>query len=192
MAETEKFSKKKLSIDITYAHVFALVILAISLILFLLPYYFLWDLKADFLHLIYTIYSDITFYGMIVCFIPFLGLILHEFIHGVMFAMFSVHGFKSIKFGIHKKLLTPYCHFNELLTVRQTIVGALAPTIILGLIPCVLAIATGNIGLLLFGIFLITTGGGDILAIKMLLKEKMEDFVEDHPDDCACFVYTKL
>jgi hypothetical protein len=63
------------------------------------------------------------------------------------------------------------------------------PTILLGIIPALLAVAMGNVGLLVFGVFFITAGSGDLLVIYTLRNEHRDVLIEDHPSEVGYFVY---
>ena len=65
------------------------------------------------------------------------------------------------------------------------------PSIILGLLPAIVAIYIGNFGLLLFGIFFTMAACGDFLVINLLRKENMKSFVQDHPSEAGCYIYRK-
>jgi len=121
-----------------------------------------------------------------------LGIILHELIHGLTWARYTEKGFKSMKFGVLWTMLTPYCHCKEPLRVRQYLVGAIMPAIFLGLIPAVISILIGNLGILVFGIFFTMVAAGDFLIINLLRKEKMDNLVQDHPSEAGCFIYRKI
>ena len=121
-----------------------------------------------------------------------LGIIIHELIHGVTWARYTDNGFKSIKFGVLWKMLTPYCHCKEPLRVNHYVMGAIAPAIILGFIPSVISIIIGNFGLLIFGLLFTVVAAGDFLIINLLRKENKDDFVEDHPSEAGCYIYRKI
>lgn len=105
--------------------------------------------------------------------------------------LFAESGFKSIRFGILWSPITPYCHCVEPLKLRHYIIGALMPTIILGLIPAVISLFNGNLMLLIIGVFFISAAAGDIMVIWILRKESMETLVLDHPSEPGCFIYRK-
>ncbi|MEK9603615.1 MAG: DUF3267 domain-containing protein, partial [Flavobacteriaceae bacterium] len=121
-----------------------------------------------------------------------LGIVLHELIHGITWAKFSKEGFKSIKFGVLWKMLTPYCHCKEALNVRQYIIGAITPAIIMGIVPSIIAIMIGNFELLIFGMFFTMAAGGDFLIINLIRKENSSDLVQDHPSEVGCYIYRKM
>lgn len=98
-------------------------------------------------------------------------------------------GFKSIKFGVISKYLTPYCHCKEPLLVNHYITGAIMPAIILGIIPSVLSIITGYPGLFMFGLFFTFAAGGDFMIIDILKKEPMNNLVQDHPSKIGCYIF---
>lgn len=125
--------------------------------------------------------------------ISILGIVIHELIHGLTwsFFFFTNKGFKSIKFGVLWKQLTPYCHCKAPLKVKHYMLGAIMPAIILGLIPAVYAILFGNFSLLVFGTFFTIAASGDILIVYLMRKENLESFVQDHPSECGYFVYEK-
>jgi hypothetical protein len=69
--------------------------------------------------------------GFIVLIALTIGIILHE-LHGITWAKYTKDGFKSIRFGVLWKFLTPYCHCKEPL-VKHYIIGGIMPAIVLGL-----------------------------------------------------------
>lgn len=193
MQELENYKKEKLTIDLVWANVFGVLILIPIGLLFGLPFYFIWKPQ-----LYIKQYLDSTGplgagLGFLLIFgILILGIVLHELIHGIIWAKFAKEGFKSIKFGVLWEMLTPYCHCKEALTVRQYIIGAIAPAIILGIIPAIIAIMTGNLGLLIFGMLFTMAAGGDFLIINLIRKESSSDLVQDHPSEAGCFIYRKI
>jgi hypothetical protein len=72
------------------------------------------------------------------------GIILHELIHGITWAKYTKDGFKSIRFGVLWKFLTPYCHCKEPLLVKHYIIGDYA-SYCLGAFPALLSFITGNV-----------------------------------------------
>ncbi len=119
----------------------------------------------------------------------FFGIIFHELLHGITWSLFAPGGFRSVKFGIHWKFLTPYCHCKEPLKVWQYKLGGAMPLIIMGILPSVSGIITGNGAILFFGIFFTWAAGGDIISLFMLRKINNNSYVFDHPDKMG--FYTK-
>lgn len=190
----ENYTEKKLTIDLKKANIYSLKILLYSCVVFLIPYVFLWQYQFSFEHLGSTFKRLIEKYTFLSGFIPLffivLGIILHELIHGLTFLPFCKNGFKSIKFGFMKQYLTPYCHCEEPLKLKYYRIGVIMPAIILGFLPSVWAVVTGNFYLLCFGIFFIMGAAGDFMILMTLKNENPEDLVLDHPSEAGCFVYT--
>ena len=193
MQELENYRKEKLTIDLVWANVFGILILIPIGLLFGLPFYFIWKPQLDIKQYLDSAGPLGAGLGFLLIFgILILGIVLHELIHGIIWAKFAKEGFKSIKFGVLWEMLTPYCHCKEALTVRQYIIGAIAPAIILGIIPAIIAIMTGNLGLLIFGMLFTMAAGGDFLIINLIRKESSSDLVQDHPSEAGCFIYRKI
>ena len=125
-------------------------------------------------------------------FIAFLiGIILHELIHGISFALFAKQGFHSIRFGILKQSLTPYCHCTEPLQIKHYLFGALTPAIILGLGPAIAGLVIGKYWVTLLGIVFVASAIGDFMIVRLLWEEKPTDYAQDHPSEAGCFVFRK-
>jgi hypothetical protein len=62
----------------------------------------------------------------------------------------------------------------------------------MGIIPSVIAIMIGNLGLLIFGMFFTVAAGGDFLIINLIGKENSSDLVQDHPSEAGCYIYRKI
>lgn len=118
-----------------------------------------------------------------------LGIVAHELVHGLVWSLFAKRGFRSIRFGVMWKLLTPYCHCKEPLRVKHYMLGAIAPAIVLGLVPGVVAIITGSKGLLAFGIIFTIAAMGDFLIIRLIWKEDPNAMVLDHPSEAGCYIF---
>ena len=122
------------------------------------------------------------------------GIVIHEFIHGLTFAMFTEKGWKSIEFGILWEYLTPYCTCSEPMKKGPMIVAAIMPTIVLGFLPAVLGIVTGKWVILFFAIILIMGGGGDMMIILNILKYRTkgkEVLFLDHPYEIGTIAFEK-
>ena len=192
MHDLGNYKKEKLTIDLVWANLFALLILIPIVLVFGVPYYLIWNPTFDIKNLLDGIGPQgVGLVFAMIFGIFMLGIVVHELIHGITWALFTKNGFKSIKFGVLWKMLTPYCHCKEPLTVRQYIIGAITPAIFLGFIPSIIAIIVGNLGMLIFGMFFTMAAAGDFLIINLIRKEDKDDFVQDHPSEAGCFIYRK-
>lgn len=192
----EDYKKEKLTIDLVWANIFGVLLIIPILLTFGIPYYLIWkdELAAnglkDQLNTMIPEFmgSGALMYLLIIIF----GTVMHELIHGLTWSRFTEKGFQSIKFGVLWKMLTPYCHCKEPLRVKHYIFGGITPAIILGIVPAIISIVIGNLGLLAFGMFLTLGACGDFLIVNLLRKENMEDWVQDHPSEAGCFIYRKI
>ncbi len=193
MQELENFKKELLTIDLVRANVFGILILFPIVLIFGLPYYLLWNPDINVKVFIETVEPQEAMSRMLFT-VGFLliGIVVHELIHGITWARFAHSGFKSIKFGVLWKMLTPYCHCKEPLKVKHYFWGAITPALVLGFIPSIVAIFIGNLGMLIFGIFFTMAAGGDFLIINLIRKENMDALVLDHPSEAGCYIYRKL
>jgi len=186
----EDYIKEEVIIDITKANIFALPVVALLVIVFGIPYYLLWHERA--LDGIRNFgFSGILFRDLFFFLTLIVGIVLHELIHGVFFAIFTKHKFKSIKFGFMpaSKLFTPYCHCKEPLKINQYRICGIMPLIILGIIPAIISLFTGNLFLFCIGIFFTAAAAGDVLIIQKTLKEEKDSLLFDHPSEAGYYIY---
>ena len=119
--------------------------------------------------------------------------VVHELIHGITWVCFAKKHFKAISFGVMKEYFTPYCTCNEALARSQYLIGALAPTIVLGILPCIIAITIGSAPLFTLGAIMILAGGGDLAICRKLLNYKQANrtIYLDHPTECGLVGFSK-
>lgn len=192
MNDLENYTKEKLTINLVWANIFGLLILIPIIAIYGIPYYLIWGEPfqevhfADLFHAVIDTFFDSS---LVVVAYVFGGIILHELIHGFFWALFTKNGFKSIRFGVMWKMLTPYCHCKEPLRIKHYIIGAIMPAILLGLVPALVGIYLGNMGWVIFGAFFTMAAAGDFLIIYLLKNERMDNLVEDHPTEAGCFIF---
>jgi len=116
-------------------------------------------------------------------------IVVHELIHGGTWVIFCKDGWKSIKFGVEWKYLTPYCHCKEILEINRYRLGTIMPLIITGIIPYIISLTLGNTTLLLIAVVMISGAAGDIIMFILLLNEKRGTLVMDHPTTVGCILY---
>jgi len=116
------------------------------------------------------------------------GILLHEVIHGVSWAMFGKKPLSAIKFGFMWKTLTPYAHIRESLEVNAYRLSAFMPGLVLGIIPYLLALFTGSGDLFWFSLLHTTAASGDWLILWIIHTIKPGSLVEDHPTNAGCYV----
>ena len=190
----EDYIKEKQVIDIYEANKFGIRLLLILTLASFLAFYLYWPdtffIKLGNLFAVNGIWNLLVGFVKVIA-IVVMGIVFHELIHGLFWAVFAKKGFQSVKLGILRKYLTPYCHSKEPLKVWQYILGAIMPALFLGFLPLILSIIHGSLPWLIFGVFFIAAAGGDFIMINMLLKEKMTDWVQDHPSEAGFYMFRK-
>jgi hypothetical protein len=194
MSKIDGYKKELLTFDLMKANLYAIFSIIPILILYGVPFVLLW--RNTFSKVALKNFIDEFTLGIWGNFVSILlvmtiGIIVHELIHGITWAMYAKNGFKSIKFGVLWKVLTPYCHCSEPLKVKHYITGGIMPAIILGFLPFVYSLFTGNALWLFFGIFFTMSAVGDFLIVNLVRKENMNSLVLDHPSEVGCYVFRK-
>jgi len=159
----------------------ALLLLVPILIVYLLPFLLIWDFE--------TLKIGYKAFLKSILFILIGGIIFHELLHGITWAVFVKGGFKQLKFGINWRYLAPYAHFKKPLKIKIYLAGALMPLLVLGILPGIFGIILGNGFYLLFGIFFTWAAAGDILASIRLFQLPMNGLVQDHPDKLGFIIF---
>ena len=120
--------------------------------------------------------------------------VVHELIHGITWSRFAPNGMADIEFGFMKEYLTPYCVCKAPLPKAGYVMGALAPLVVLGIVPTVVAIAIGSFWLLFVGVVMILSAGGDVIIVVLLLRHRSatsEQLIYDHPTQAGCIVFER-
>ncbi|GET23272.1 DUF3267 domain-containing protein [Prolixibacter denitrificans] len=188
MKELENLTKENLTINIVWANLFGFLMLAPVVFVYGIPFYFIWrhQYPAD---RIGEYMDNLSVHIMPLVLIILAGIILHELIHGITWSFFTKRGFKSIRFGVMWKMITPYCHCKEPLKVKHYVLGAIMPGLLVGVLPAIIALIKGNLPLLIFAIFFTVAAAGDFLMVHLLRKESRESWVQDHPSETGCYIY---
>lgn len=188
IAGPDNFRKEELTIDPVKAQLHAFAYFIPFALGFGIPFFMLWGGSLT-TGTFKNVLPAMPWSALIIIGIFLVGVVVHELIHGITWAIFARQGFSSIRYGVLWKHLTPYCHCKEPLLVKHYCIGGLMPAIILGIIPSVMSLVTGHIGLFLFGMFFTLAAGGDFMIIRMLWKEPMDNLVQDHPEKIGCYIY---
>jgi hypothetical protein len=191
LQEIVGFRKEELTIDMAKAQLLSLIYFLPVAIVLGLPFYFIWATDYNLQTIMEMVPKGIGVGGAMffICTLLMGGIVLHELLHGVTFAIFAKQGLKSVKFGVMWAFLTPYCHCKEPLLVKHYILGALMPGLVMGILPLILALLTGNFFLFVFGMFFPLAAGGDFMMVNLLRKVDINALVQDHPSKIGCYLY---
>jgi Putative zincin peptidase len=178
LIELENYKKRDLSISIWLANFYAIVIIfPITAALFFM-YSLVWGMPR--INIKYSYFL-----------ILLLGTFLHELIHALTAARYSKEGMKSIKLGISWKFLTPYCHCEEPLKLKNYRLVLLSPFYLLGVLPAIVGFSLGETNIFNFGLLFILAAGGDLIIFWKLRNEHKDSLVLDYPDKCGCLIFDK-
>jgi hypothetical protein len=117
------------------------------------------------------------------------GIVVHEVLHGVSWALFGRRPFSSIRYGFNVAALTPYAHFTDPLPATAYRIGAAMPGIVLGGLPVVVSLVTGAGWFMGFGGLFLISASGDWLILWMLRGVPSDSLIQDHPSLPGCIVY---
>jgi len=116
------------------------------------------------------------------------GLLLHEALHVVGWALFGKLPFKDFEFGFIAKALMPYAHVRNPMRVKAYRWGTALPGLLLGVLPLLIGYIGGDGRWFVFGLAFMLAALGDALILWLLRKEKPSAWVEDHPSDPGCVI----
>jgi hypothetical protein len=129
-------------------------------------------------------FTWLHFLGLLVA-----GIVVHELLHGLGWMVFGGVARADIEIGVKWKLLTPYAHTRARMATRAYRWAVLLPGLVLGMVPALLAIASGSVLLLTFGLAFTVAAGGDFLVLWLLRDVPAEAKVADHPTKAGSVVY---
>jgi hypothetical protein len=115
---------------------------------------------------------------------------IHEVLHGLAWSLCCREGWKSIYIGVMWNKLTPFCNCMEPLNRRSYLFGALAPLVVLGILPGCASLLWQSPLILLLSAYNILAAGGDTTISLMLRKYKGALFL-DHPTECGFAAFRK-
>ena len=189
--QTELYTQRDVTVQVGWSNVIGILVAVPILGVFSIPYSLLWQ-KSLIVELSHVIRNSASMSGLaILGFLLVSGIVGHEMIHGITWSRHCEQGFRSIKFGVAWKFLTPYCHCSELLPVKHYRIGIMAPGVLLGFVPALVGIFTSSFAWLAYGIFFSLAAGGDFLMMWLLRRENPDNLVLDHPTKVGCLIYEK-
>ena len=175
--ESLGYQSEKVMVNVVYANIISVLILAISSVIMIVCFMSIYD----------TFQIDLSFkiIGWLIALI-----IIHEVIHGLTWSLFCEQKWKSIQFGIMWKLLTPYCCCLEVLPWKTYILGGLMPFFVLGVGGYILALWLGSGTVLILSILNVAGAAGDLIVAYRILKNH-DGVLLDLPKECGYMRFYK-
>jgi len=113
---------------------------------------------------------------------------VHELLHGIAGALFCRAHWKSVRFGVERRSLTPYCSCTEALKAPQYAAVCLLPFLVLGLLLFAVGTARCSLMLLFLSVYNMLAAGGDLLVASMV-PPLADALVLDHPAEVGPAVF---
>jgi len=107
--------------------------------------------------------------------------VIHELLHAIGWTVAGRKPWRTIRFGFHWFSLSPYAHLTVPMAAGPYRVGVVLPGVVLGLIPAIVALVTGNGVWLAYGLTMILAAGADLVVLVLLLRVPGDRLVQDHP-----------
>lgn len=170
--------KKDISIPMSEAASKSLLIAIPIAILQVVPFFLIHGFPAI------STNANMTVYGFLLLF----GIFVHELIHMFAWALFAKKSMSVFKLGFQWKSLTPYAHCKEPMDIQPYRIGSFAPGLLLGILPWLISLFTGDFLLFFYGFLYTTAAGGDFLILWIIRNVKPTTLVEDHPTNAGCLV----
>jgi hypothetical protein len=117
-----------------------------------------------------------------------IGILLHEFVHGLTWKLVGALAWSQIRFGFQLKSFTPYVHPGVPLRARAYRIGTLMPLLALGMAPYLLGLAFAEARLAAFGIVFTFVAGGDLAILWLLRGVSRDAWVQDHSSRAGCLL----
>lgn len=183
------YAPKLEKISVVWANVFAMILFILVAIPTIIAFVW-WNGKENFNgeKICWGLNSSVWL--LILFAIYLVTIFIHEFIHGFFWHFPCEKKWGSIDFGFNPKVVTPYCHCCEALSIPQYFWGCIAPTVILGVIPTIVGVLVGEFSVAMLGVIGICGGGGDILVVWTLRKHKNCKLF-DHPYEVGYAYFVK-
>jgi hypothetical protein len=155
--------------------------LTFILLAMIIPFYIIGDRLFHFIWVHHTPLISLVIPMWIKVVSIVLAIVVHELIHGIIFALYASNGFRSVTFGFNAKIGAFYCHCREPILVKHYRTAGIAPLIVLGILPLIFGFITGVNWFKTFGLLLTIGGFGDLLVCLKLLKFNKNRLILDHP-----------
>ena len=178
-------AKRDLSISLGKANWYGIALMVPTGVLLALPYVALWGASAfgDAWNTTLSLGTLPRALGVFV-----VGILLHEVIHGLSWMVFGKKPRSAIAYGFQIKTFTPYAHCVEPMDVRAYRLGAAMPGLLLGVLPWLAGVVTGNGPVLIFGFIFTLAALGDAMILWLIRGVAPGSLVLDHPTQAGCYV----
>jgi hypothetical protein len=177
----EEYTLEDRTIDLVKTNLIAIPLFVVALLIVFVPFIVLYgsaELSAGIDALLGSFFVAM---GVFV-----LSIVIHEALHGIGWMLFGGIPLNEMKFGVQS--LTPYAHSKQAMPARGYRIGAALPGVVLGVLPAIFGVLTGNGLVAFYGAMMLGTAGGDALILWMLRDLDPQTLVQDHPSEAGAQV----
>jgi hypothetical protein len=112
----------------------------------------------------------------------------HEAFHVIGWKTWGDLPWSAFTFGVKWEALAPYAHAKQPMRADAYRMGTLLPGVMTGLVPYVMALATGNALMTIVSATMISGAVGDLYVLWMMRGISPSAQVIDHPENVGCIV----
>lgn len=127
---------------------------------------------------------DVDIWILLVLLLPLV--VAHEALHGLAARLWAGLRLKEMKFGVHWKGLSPYCHYRAALTLKAYRRVTLFPLMITGIASVLIMLMYPSLWSGLFAGTAVAICVGDVWLFLKLKKFDENLLVRDHPTETGC------
>jgi hypothetical protein len=118
-----------------------------------------------------------------------LGIVVHELVHAITWVAAGGGRWNRVRFGWQWRALAPFAHYTEPLPATAYRRGAVAPLLVLGVLPALAGTLAGWPAVAAFGWLLVVGAAGDLAVLWLLRGVAPDALVADHPTRAGCLVF---
>jgi Putative zincin peptidase len=118
-----------------------------------------------------------------------LGIVVHELVHAIAWVAAGRGRWDRVRFGWQWRALAPFAHYTEPLPATAYRQGAVAPLLVLGVVPALAGTFAGWPAVAAFGWLLVVGAAGDLAVLWLLRGVPPDALVADHPTRAGCLVF---
>ena len=165
------------------SNIFSFLLFVFSFVLFIGLFGLIWGFTHT-----WTIAEKFIFNVYITVPVLIIGMFLHELLHAITLLIFADIKISNLKAGINLINFTPYIHCKHPVKVSIYRISTIAPALLMGIIPTIIAISIDYVPMLFFGIIFIVTAGSDLFSLWKLRKVNGNYLASDHAERAGCIV----
>lgn len=117
------------------------------------------------------------------------GIVGHELVHAFTWVAAGRGTWARVHFGWQWRALAPFAHYTEPLPATAYRCGAVAPLLVLGVVPSLIGTFAGWPAVAAFGWLLVIGAAGDLAVLWLLRGVAPDALVADHPTRAGCLVF---